>query len=67
MRRILFFLLCGFVIATGGARAAGDPMNAVAEQYAHLVLALGQHDSDYVDAFYGPAEWKAQREEHGQI
>jgi len=37
-------------------------MNAVAERYAHLVLALGQHDSDYVDAFYGPAEWKTQAE-----
>ena len=37
-------------------------MNAVAERYAHLVLALGQHDPDYVDAFYGPAEWKAQAE-----
>ena len=33
-------------------------MNAVAERYVHLVLALGQHDPDYVDAFYGPAEWK---------
>ncbi len=28
----------------------------------HLVLALGQHDPDYVDAFYGPAEWKTQAE-----
>jgi hypothetical protein len=37
-------------------------MNAVAEKYAHLVLALGQHDPDYVDAFYGPAEWKMQAE-----
>jgi hypothetical protein len=37
-------------------------MNAVAELYAHLVLALGQHDPDYVDAFYGPAEWKTQAE-----
>ena len=37
-------------------------MNAVAERYAHLVLALGQHDPDYVDAFYGPAEWKTQAE-----
>jgi hypothetical protein len=35
-------------------------MDAVAERYVHLVLALGQHDPDYVDAFYGPAEWKAQ-------
>ena len=37
-------------------------MNAVAERYVHLVLALGQHDPDYVDAFYGPAEWKTQAE-----
>ena len=46
---------------SGGARAADD-MNAVAERYAHLVLALGQHDPDYVDAFYGPPEWKTQAE-----
>ena len=42
--------------------AAADGMNAVAERYVHLVLALGQHDPDYVDAFYGPAEWKTQAE-----
>ena len=33
-------------------------MNAVAESYVRLVLALGQHDPDYVDAYYGPPEWK---------
>ncbi len=44
------------------ARATADGMNAVAERYVHLVLALGQHDPDYVDAFYGPAEWKTQAE-----
>jgi hypothetical protein len=42
---------------SGDARAADD-MNAVGERYVHLVLALGEHDPDYVDAFYGPAEWK---------
>jgi hypothetical protein len=63
MRRTLFlFVLCGFLMSSGGARAAADPMNAVAERYVHLVLALGQHDPDYVDAFYGPAEWKTQAE-----
>jgi hypothetical protein len=35
------------------------PMNTIAERYVKLVLALGQHDADYVDAFYGPPEWKA--------
>jgi len=49
-------------MSNGGARAADDAMNPVAERYAHLVLALGQHDPDYVDAFYGPAEWKMQAE-----
>ena len=33
-------------------------MTSVAERYVQAVLALGQHDADYVDAFYGPAAWK---------
>lgn len=43
-------------------RPPADDMNAVAERYAHLVLALGQHDPDDVDAFYGRAERKTQAE-----
>ena len=39
-----------------------SPMNTIAERYVKLVLAVGQHDADYVDAFYGPAEWKADAE-----
>jgi hypothetical protein len=35
-------------------------MNQVAESYVKLVLAVGSHDADYVDAYYGPPEWKAQ-------
>jgi hypothetical protein len=27
-----------------------------------LVLALGQHDADYVDAYYGPPEWRKDAE-----
>jgi hypothetical protein len=37
-------------------------MNGVAQSYVKLVLAVGQHDPDYVDAFYGPAEWKKEAE-----
>ena len=37
-------------------------MNTIAERYVTLVLAVGQHDADYVDAFYGPAQWKAEAE-----
>jgi hypothetical protein len=48
-------------MSNAGAQA-DDAMNAVAERYVHLVLALGQYDPDYIDAFYGPAEWKTQAE-----
>jgi len=37
-------------------------MNSLAEQYVRLVLAVGQHDADYVDAYYGPPEWRTQAE-----
>jgi len=37
-------------------------MNVLAEQYVRLVLAVGQHDADYVDAYYGPPEWRKQAE-----
>ncbi len=39
-----------------------DPYRSVAEQYVKLVLAVGQHDGDYVDAFYGPPEWRKDAE-----
>ena len=35
-------------------------MDTTAEQYVRLVLALGQHDRDYVDAYYGPPAWKTE-------
>jgi hypothetical protein len=33
-------------------------MNDAAIRYVKLVLAMGEHDSDYVDAYYGPPEWR---------
>jgi hypothetical protein len=37
-----------------------DPMTLLAERYVKLVLALGEHDASYVDAYYGPEGWKQQ-------
>lgn len=34
-------------------------MNHVAEQYVKLVLNIGELDADYVDAYYGPEEWRS--------
>ena len=42
--------------------AENDSMNALAERYVKLVLALGQHDADYVDAYYGPPQWQKDAE-----
>src|SRR5437762_14188882 len=43
-------------------RAQDLRMNELAERYVRLVLAVGQHDADYVDAYYGPAEWRTEAE-----
>ena len=51
-------------VAAGQAQSNSD-MDDFAERYVKLVLAMGQHDSDYVDAFYGPAEWRDQVSEEG--
>ena len=41
-------------------------MNETATSYVKLVLAVGQHDADYVDAFYGPPEWRQEAEARKQ-
>jgi len=50
----------------GPAAEDTTPMNRIAESYVKLVLAVGQHDANYVDAFYGPAEWKQAAEAAGK-
>jgi hypothetical protein len=46
--------------AVTAAAAAPNPsaMDQVAESYVKLALALGAHDPDYVDAYYGPKAWR---------
>jgi hypothetical protein len=52
------------VVSTAGSQGSGSTfgkgtsMDAIAERYVKLVLAVGQHDPDYVDAYYGPPEWR---------
>ena len=52
-------------VGAGAAPAvatAAKELDAVAEAYVKLVLALGNHDADYVDAYTGPPEWRTQAE-----
>lgn len=41
------------------ALQVANPMAHISREYVRLVLALGEHDKDYVDAYYGPDEIKA--------
>src|SRR5215204_6878608 len=59
---LLMLALAGGVVTMAGQTQAPDPYRTVAEQYVKLVLAVGQHDGDYVDAFYGPPEWRQEAE-----
>jgi hypothetical protein len=38
--------------------SATNALGGVAPRYVALVLAVGQHDEGYVDAYYGPPEWQ---------
>jgi hypothetical protein len=52
-----------FVIAQPVATHSPTPkMDSIAERYVKLALAMGEHDPDYVDAYYGPPAWKTEME-----
>jgi len=40
----------------------GNPVDRIAEGYVKAALALGRHDPDYVDSWYGPKAWTDQVE-----
>src|SRR5215475_7426438 len=59
MPRVLLVLL----VACGGARPPSPTqarMDRMARDYVRLVLAMGEHEPAYVDAYTGPAEWRAE-------
>jgi Domain of unknown function (DUF4440) len=49
--------------ALPSVKGENGPVGHIAQTYVQLVLAMGQHDPDYVDAFYGPVEWKTTAEQ----
>jgi hypothetical protein len=64
MKHVAAAVCCGLAL-TALPSAQPKPnttMNALAERYVKVVLAMGQHDKDYVDAYYGPPDWKSEAE-----
>ena len=58
-RRLVVLGVLTFVSAPGLPAAARDQMNEIAQAYVKLALAAGVHDGDFVDAYFGPPEWRA--------
>ena len=65
MKSTVWTMCCAALLAaapaalqTNRSEVNARSVDAVAEDYVTLVLAIGQHDADYVDAYYGPPEWK---------
>lgn len=56
---MLSMILALAVAAGGTGTKSTTALDDVAQAYVRLVLALGVHDPDYVDAYYGPPEWRA--------
>lgn len=52
-------VLGGLAMLVAGSALAASVQD-VAERYRKLALAIGQHDSSYVDAYYGPPELEQQ-------
>jgi hypothetical protein len=42
-------------------------MNEIAEKYVKLVLRVGLYKADYIDAYYGPEEWKPKKSDKQKI
>jgi len=60
---IAFVLSLLLSLSRADVNSASSPgratsVSGIAEGYVKLVLAIGNHDPDYVDAYYGPQEWK---------
>ena len=56
-------MILAATVAAGALLAQTTSMDKLGEQYVRLVLALGEHDPDYVDAYYGPPAWRREIEQ----
>ena len=43
---------------------ANASLDGLAERYVRLVLAIGEHDANMVDAYYGPPQWREDARAH---
>ena len=66
MRFAVITFLIAFVMPHTGPttptlESCTDGITSIAERYVKLVLKIGLYDADYVDAYYGPEEWRPKK------
>ena len=66
MNRILSIIITGLILISCTEKKESIiptdlelKMNSISEDYVKLVLNIGQYDADFVDAYYGPKEWRS--------
>jgi hypothetical protein len=61
-------LLCATACSRSGSPAQTTGVDAAAESYVRLVLALGERDADSLEGYHGPAAWRADaRAQHATL
>jgi hypothetical protein len=57
------FLAALFALAVSACAQRAEPdLNPLAERYVRMSLEIGTHEEGYIDAYYGPPEWKTEAE-----
>lgn len=60
--RIWIAMVFAAALGACAPRQAEPDLNPLAERYVRLALEIGAHEEGYIDAYYGPAEWKTEAE-----
>src|SRR5688572_26507932 len=58
MKLVSLFLTVLLLAGCTTASREADSLDAVARDYVRMQLEIGERDEGYVDAYYGPADWR---------
>ena len=61
------FSIVAFFSCTAPTSNLNDNLDDIAIQYVQIALEIGQYDSDFIDAYYGPEEWRPEVRENGSL
>jgi hypothetical protein len=53
-----FITICQFISCAPKPEVEIVSLDTIAEDYVKMALVIGEYDNDFIDAYYGPEEWK---------